>query len=149
MEQARGDIGRTQGQELLSAVDHLVPFGRERSRREHIVGVADDGDAESGGHECGQLDPAEARQCRGRQPARDLADHGDAGPVKAEQDHDPGGQQHRDQGPRKAREPAVNGKQEQQHADRERQRRQVGLVELRGERTQLRRRSSRPPRRSR
>ena len=81
--------------------------------------------------------PLKLGQCRGRQPARDLADQGDAGPVKAEQNHDPGGQQHRDQWPRKAREPAVNSKQEQQHADRERQRRQVGLVELRGERTQL------------
>jgi hypothetical protein len=122
-------VRRTEGQELLIAVDGVSVLGGEGARGHHVVGVADEGDADGRGDQAQGVDPREVRDRRRGQPRGHRPDHLDPEPLQAEDRDSPRREHHGDQGAGRARELVLHDQQHRQHHDAQQHSGQVCLVE--------------------
>ena len=105
--------------------------GGEGAAGQHVVGVADDGDAERRRQQGPQVHVGDVGQRQGRQALRHRTDDVDAGPVDEVEDRDDDGRaQHRDEGTGPGRREALEGEEDGEDAERQDERRQVRVAEV-------------------
>ena len=92
-----GEVRRAEREQLLVGVDAIAVAGGEGAGGEHVVGVADDRDADRRQQQRGKVSGRHDRKARCRQPGRDLSDDPDALVLQREHGHGGGGEKHPDQ----------------------------------------------------